>query len=55
MNEYGWLSLIALAGWLVLALGSYRAHRIGARKSVVMGLAWIAIFLLAAGIFASLE
>jgi hypothetical protein len=55
MNEYAWISLIALTGWLVLALGSYRAHRIGARKSIVMGLAWIAIFLLATGIFAAIE
>ena len=55
MSEYAWVSLIALIGWLVLALGSYRAHRIGVRKSVVMGLAWIAIFLLVAGIFAAIE
>jgi hypothetical protein len=55
MNEYAWNSLIALTGWLVLALGSYRAHRVGASKSLVMGLAWIAIFLLATGIFAAIE
>ncbi len=51
MSTYAWVSLIALVGWLVLALGSYRAHRVGARQSVVMGLAWIGIFLLATGIF----
>ena len=54
MNEYGWVSLIALSGWLVLVLGSYRAHRIGAGKTVVWGLAWIAIFLLIAGIFTAI-
>jgi hypothetical protein len=51
VNEYGWVSLIALTGWLVLALGSYRAHRVGARKSVVLGLAWLGIFLLVTGVF----
>ena len=47
-----WLSTIALTGWLVLALTAFRAHRIGAKKTVVMALAWIAIFLLVAGVFA---
>ena len=53
MNEYGWVSLIALTGWLVLALGSWRAQRVGAGKTVVMALAWGAIFLLVAGVFAA--
>jgi hypothetical protein len=44
------VSLIALTGWLVLALGSYRAHRIGASKTLVMATAWLAIFLLVTGI-----
>jgi hypothetical protein len=47
-----WLSIIALTGWLVLALGAFRAQRVGASKTVVMALAWIAIFLLLAGVFA---
>ena len=46
-----WLSIVALTGWLVLALSAYRAHRVGAGKTVVMALAWIAIFLLLAGVF----
>jgi hypothetical protein len=50
-----WISLIALSGWLILALGSYRAHRIGAGRTVVMGTAWLAIFLLVAGIFAAVR
>ncbi|HEY6814798.1 MAG TPA: hypothetical protein VI168_04590 [Croceibacterium sp.] len=54
MNEYGWVSLIAMSGCLALALGSYRAHRIGVGKTVVMALAWTAIFLLVAGIFAAI-
>ena len=54
MTGYGWVSLIALSGWLVLALSSYRAHRIGAGRTVVMATAWIAVFLLVAGAFAAI-
>ena len=54
MSQYGWVSLIALGGWLVLALSSYRAHNIGASKTLVMLLAWLAIFALAFGIFTTM-
>jgi len=54
MTGYGWVSLIALTGWLVLALGSYRAHRIGAGKTIVMATAWLAIFLLVTGLIAAM-
>jgi hypothetical protein len=50
----GWVSIVALAGWLVLALSAYRAHRVGAKATVVMGLAWIAIFFLVAALFGAL-
>ena len=36
-----WVSIIALVAWLVLALSALRAHRIGAKQTVVMALAWI--------------
>ena len=55
MSGTSWVSLIALTGWLVLALGSYRAHRVGAGKTVETMLAWIAIFLLVAGFFAAIR
>ena len=55
MTGYGWVSLIALTGWLVLALGSYRAHRIGAGKTIVMATAWLAIFLLVTGLIAAVH
>jgi hypothetical protein len=50
MNAAGWVSLIALTGWLVLALGSYRAHRVGGRKTLILATAWLGIFLLITGI-----
>ena len=54
MNEYQWVSIIALAGWLVLAFSAYRAQRVGAGKTVVMLLAWISIFFLVAAVFSVL-
>ena len=53
MSEAGWVSLIALAGWLILMLGAFRAHRIGGRKTLVMALVWGAIFLLVTAIIAA--
>src|SRR5690606_23838740 len=50
----GWVSIVALAGWLVLALSAYRAHRVGAKATVVMGLAWVAIFFLVAAVFGAI-
>lgn len=54
MSQYGWISLIALCGWLVLATSSYRAYRVGARKTFVMALGWLAIFALAFAIFTAI-
>jgi hypothetical protein len=51
VNEYGWVSLIAMSGCLALALTSYRARRIGLGKTAAMALAWVAIFLLVAAVF----
>lgn len=55
MNGYGWVSVIALAGWLVLAVGALRARQVGASKLLVVGLAWAAIFLLIALVFAAVQ
>lgn len=54
MNEYGWVSLIALVAWLFLALSAFRSHRIGARKAVTMALMWGSIFVLVALVFAAI-
>jgi hypothetical protein len=50
-----WISLIALLGWLVIAFGAFRAHRVGAGKTVVMALTWVAIFFLVAAVFAAVS
>ena len=53
MSEYQWVSIVALSAWLILALSSYRAHQVGAGKTLVMGLAWISIFFLVAAVFSA--
>ena len=40
MNEYAWVSLIALAAWLILAIASYREQRIDARRTLLMATAF---------------
>lgn len=39
------ISLVALAGWLVLAVSGFASYRLGARQIVRMALVWAAIFL----------
>lgn len=51
MSPYGWVSLIAMIGWLVLALGSYRAHRIDGRTTLLWATAWLGLFMLVTGVF----
>ena len=51
MTAYAWVSVIAMVAWLVLAAGSYRAYRLGARKTLLMATAWLGLFLLVTGIF----
>lgn len=51
MSSVPLVSIIAMLGWLVLALSAYRAHRVGAKQTVVIVLVWGAIFLLVAAIF----
>ena len=53
MTEYDWVSIVAMSGWLILALGAYRAQRAGAGKTGVMVLAWISIFFLVAAVFSA--
>ncbi len=51
MSETAIVSLMALTGWLVLVGGAFRAHQVGARKTIVMALAWGSIFLAVALVF----
>jgi len=55
VSPAGWVSLIALTGWLVLVVGAFRAHRLGGRKTLVMALTWGAIFLLATAVISALN
>jgi hypothetical protein len=50
-----WVSVIALTGWLVLALSALRARQVDAHKGVVYALMWGAIFLGVAAVFAMVE
>lgn len=43
MNN-SWVSVVALLGWLVLAVSAYSGHRLGWRKNLVQALVWAAIF-----------
>jgi hypothetical protein len=47
------VSIVALAGWLILALSAYRSHRISARKTLTYVLIWGSIFLAVAILFAA--
>jgi len=42
---YGsWVSIVALLGWLILAVSAYSGMRLGWRKSLVTALVWATIF-----------
>ena len=42
MNEYQIVSVISLIGFLILALGALRTHRLP--RTLIMAGAWVAIF-----------
>lgn len=50
-GEAHWVSIVALAGWLVLVLGAYRSHRVDTGKTIRMALMWGAIFAAVAFVF----
>ena len=45
-----WLWALWLLVCVGVMTGSLRAHQLGARKAIVMALAWLCIFMVAAGI-----
>lgn len=44
MNEASLVSIVALVGWLILALGAYRSHQVNMSKTIRMALIWGCIF-----------
>lgn len=44
MNATALVSIVALLGWLILALGAYRSHQVDASKTIRMALIWGCIF-----------
>lgn len=55
MNGGALVSVIALIGWLVLVGSAFRAHQVGARRTLVLALTWCAIFGAVALVTAQLE
>lgn len=51
MTGGGWVSIIALTAWLILALGAFRSRRVPLGKSLFMAAIWGGIFLLVAAAF----
>lgn len=52
MNTGAWMQIIWATGALILLLGAYRSHNVGAKKTLVLALAWAGIFLMV-GLIAS--
>lgn len=52
MNSGAWMQIIWATGALILLLGAYRSHNVGAKKTLVLALAWAGIFLIV-GLIAS--
>lgn len=55
MSEGQILSVVALLGWLVLALSGYRAHKMKASETVRMILIWASIFMGVAFVFSLIK
>ena len=54
MTTTGWVSIVALLGWLALSVSALRSYRLGTRKALTMALTWLAVFALVTAIFAGL-
>ena len=44
MNAYGWVTLVSLGGWLLLAVSAYASYQLNWKQSVRMVLIWAGIF-----------
>lgn len=48
------VSIVALVGWLILALSAYRSHRISGEKMLTQLLIWASIFLVVILVFTAI-
>jgi hypothetical protein len=44
VSDIGWVQLVALFGWLILAGSAFASYRLGWKESIRMGLVWAGIF-----------
>ena len=44
MNEYETVRIVALIGWLILAVGALASYRMKWGQAFKMGFSWVAIF-----------
>ncbi|WP_202385396.1 hypothetical protein [Altericroceibacterium endophyticum] len=51
MSSFNWVSIVALVGYLVLALAALRSQHISLGKAARLALIWFGIFLVVAIIF----
>ena len=51
MTGFGLVSLVALAGWLILALSAYRSYQVSGCKTLTYLLIWASIFFAVALVF----
>lgn len=45
------LSIVALSGWLILAVSGFRSFRVSGRKTLLYILIWVTIFLVMGIVF----
>ena len=48
------VSIVALAGWLILALSAFRSYQVSGRRMLTYVLIWGTIFLAVAMVFAAI-
>lgn len=51
MSEGGWVQIVALLGWLILAGAGLASYRLNWSRAVRMGLVWCGIFIAVALLF----
>lgn len=44
MQTTSWVSIVAMLGWLILAMSALASYRLTWRKGIVLALTWAAIF-----------